>query len=166
MKNIKKWVSLLLVAVMVLTLIVQPAFADSEPEYLIQITDNISLENNIASQTGTLTFNSWNSAGTFSGTKQTANSTFEQLKYVQTAALDWQNPFTINAAQFSQTKKTVIDVKFKVTLDDYNTSTSPRIGIRLFQSGLIQREALARKTVKMPIHLLKALKMIGILCVL
>lgn len=148
MKNIKKWVSLLLVAVMVLTLIVQPAFADSEPEYLIQLTDNISLENNIASQTGTLTFNSWNSAGTFSGTKQTANSTFEQLKYVQTAALDWQNPFTINAAQFSQTKKTVIDVKFKVTLDDYNTSTSPRIGIRLFQSGLIQREALAQKNGK------------------
>ena len=141
--SIRKWVSLLLSAAILTSLFAGSALA-AETENLIELTDHIAVSGNTASQKGELKYSQWTANGVISGTKVNEDGTFDILKQVQTTALDWQNPFEIDAAQFSVSKKTVINIKFKVMLDTYTTATKPRVGIRLYKAGLMHREALSQ----------------------
>lgn len=139
-KSIKRWISLVLCAAMIMSL--TAGVSAAELENIIELTDAISVNKNVASQKGAITYQTWSSGGAFSGAKANADGTFDQMKIVETKAIDWQNPITINASQFSASKKTVFNVKFKVMLDSYKNSAKPRAGIRLYQNGLMHREAL------------------------
>ncbi len=102
-------------------------------DYILNISDAkiFNHTNNTTTQDGSADLSYYGGPGSSITSNGQDKVSDEPIKVTQTIMSDWQGAFQTEAKNFSVDKNTVVDIEFKVYLDDYS-KPSPYVGLRLY----------------------------------
>ena len=130
MKKTKKMLCAAITSAMLMPCLPGSIAYDEERDVLVRLTDSISYNSRIftSTQEGEFYFTKYDASTSISATNDLITVKHEK-------AADWRSNFYINGSAVRTDKKTVIDVRFKATLDNYGVSQKPKTLLRLYHKG-------------------------------
>ncbi len=131
----KRILAAFLSAAMLVSLYIPFASAE-EPNYILNISDAkyFNHTNNTTTQQGSANLYYYGGEGSSITCEDWEKDTDKPIKVKQEKMSDWKGTFWTEAKAFSTAQNTVVDIEFKVYLDDY-AQPSPYIGLRLYTSN-------------------------------